>query len=165
MRFCSIEMDMNNRKSETRSEQKGYDIAIEVSIALDSSQTPRSLRFRFRQELNNKFTISIGDLKTEIEQAKWEATRRAISESAMILQVLELSADECTMTSSRAYSHHCRPRLYGNLGRDAHEREQASARYQQWDGYQRHWRWHHVAHYTISRYWRRDRRRRSVGKG
>lgn len=32
------------------------------------------------QEINNKFTISLGDLKTEIEQAKWDATRRAISE-------------------------------------------------------------------------------------
>jgi hypothetical protein len=31
------------------------------------------------QEINNKFTISLGDLKTEIEQAKWDATRRAIS--------------------------------------------------------------------------------------
>jgi hypothetical protein len=27
----SIEMDMNNRKAENRSDQKGYDIAIEVS--------------------------------------------------------------------------------------------------------------------------------------
>jgi hypothetical protein len=30
------------------------------------------------QEINNKFTISLGDLKTEIESAKWDATRRAI---------------------------------------------------------------------------------------
>ncbi|GFZ49637.1 hypothetical protein JCM24511_07038 [Saitozyma sp. JCM 24511] len=54
-----IEMDMGNRKSETRTEMKGFDIAIE--------------------EINNKFTISLGDLRTEIESAKWDATRRAIS--------------------------------------------------------------------------------------
>ncbi|WWD22587.1 hypothetical protein CI109_107080 [Kwoniella shandongensis] len=54
-----IEMDMNNRKAETRTEMKGFDIYIE--------------------EINNKFTISLGDLRTEIEAVKWEATRRAIS--------------------------------------------------------------------------------------
>lgn len=59
----SIEMDMNNRKAENRSDQKGLDIDIE--------------------EINNKFTISLGDLRTEIESAKWDATRRAISESCL----------------------------------------------------------------------------------
>ncbi|RXK37730.1 hypothetical protein M231_04979 [Tremella mesenterica] len=60
-----IEMDMNNRKSETRSELKGFDIAIE--------------------EINNKFTISLGDLRTEIESAKWDATRRAIAIIVLIV--------------------------------------------------------------------------------
>lgn len=54
-------MDMNNRKAENRSDQKSLDIDIE--------------------EINNKFTISLGDLRTEIESAKWDATRRAISTS------------------------------------------------------------------------------------
>lgn len=31
------------------------------------------------KEINNRATISVGDLKTEIESAKWEATRRAIA--------------------------------------------------------------------------------------
>jgi hypothetical protein len=30
------------------------------------------------QEINNKFTISLGDLRTEIESAKWDSVRRAI---------------------------------------------------------------------------------------
>jgi hypothetical protein len=30
----SIEMDMNNRKSETRTEMKGFDIAIEVGESI-----------------------------------------------------------------------------------------------------------------------------------
>ncbi|WWC92812.1 uncharacterized protein L201_007771 [Kwoniella dendrophila CBS 6074] len=58
-----IEMDMNNRKAETRTEMKGFDIYIE--------------------EINNKFTISLGDLRTEIESVKWDATRRAISTIAV----------------------------------------------------------------------------------
>ncbi|GHJ85309.1 hypothetical protein NliqN6_1711 [Naganishia liquefaciens] len=74
----SIEMDMNNRKAENRSDQKGYDIAIE--------------------EINNKFTISLGDLKTEIEQAKWDATRRAITIIAgvvfTIISVVTLSGSD-----------------------------------------------------------------------
>ena len=57
----SIEMDMNNRNAENRSELKNFDISIE--------------------EINNKFTISLGDLRTEIESAKWDATRRAIGQS------------------------------------------------------------------------------------
>jgi hypothetical protein len=56
--MTSIEMDMNNRNAENRSELKEFDLAIE--------------------EINNKFTISLGDLRTEIESAKWDATRRAI---------------------------------------------------------------------------------------
>jgi hypothetical protein len=75
-------MDMNNRKSETRSDQKTFDISIEVRFAgiqlvpKDSSLT--CVRLMPSQEINNKFTISLGDLRTEIEQAKWDATRRAI---------------------------------------------------------------------------------------
>ncbi|WRT69709.1 uncharacterized protein IL334_006699 [Kwoniella shivajii] len=60
-----IEMDMNNRKAETRTEMKGFDIYIE--------------------EINNKFTISLGDLRTEIESVKWDATRRAISMIILIV--------------------------------------------------------------------------------
>ena len=62
--MCSIEMDMNNRKSETRSDLKGMEMSIE--------------------EINNKFTISLGDLRTEIETAKWEATRRGICELSLV---------------------------------------------------------------------------------
>ncbi|GMK55029.1 hypothetical protein CspeluHIS016_0200850 [Cutaneotrichosporon spelunceum] len=54
-----IELEMGNRKTDTRSDMKQASINIE--------------------EINNRATISIGDLKTEIESAKWEATRRAIA--------------------------------------------------------------------------------------
>ncbi|CED84158.1 Protein of unknown function DUF1640 [Phaffia rhodozyma] len=53
-----IEIELENRKADTRVEQKAYEIAIE--------------------ELNNKFTISLGDLRTDIEQYKWDTTRKGI---------------------------------------------------------------------------------------
>lgn len=60
-----IELDMGNRKTDTRSDMKQVSIDIE--------------------EINNRATISIGDLKTEIESAKWEATRRAIAIIAVMV--------------------------------------------------------------------------------
>ncbi|EKD03542.1 hypothetical protein A1Q2_02125 [Trichosporon asahii var. asahii CBS 8904] len=54
-----IELDLSTTKDETRAGLKAFDILIE--------------------EINNRATISVGDLKTEIESAKWEATRRAIA--------------------------------------------------------------------------------------
>ncbi|CAO0797804.1 unnamed protein product [Mucor circinelloides] len=47
-----IQMDMNNRKNETREDQKEMDMKI--------------------QEINNKFTIRLGDIRTEIEAVRWE---------------------------------------------------------------------------------------------
>ncbi|CAO3699041.1 unnamed protein product [Rhizopus stolonifer] len=47
-----IQMDMNNRKNETREDQKAMDMKI--------------------QEINNKFTIRLGDIRTEIEAVRWE---------------------------------------------------------------------------------------------
>lgn len=76
-----IEMDMNNRKGETRSDQKAYELFIE--------------------EINGKFTISLGDLKTEIEQAKWDATRRAISEF-----LLARKSIASVLTTNFPHSHH-----------------------------------------------------------
>lgn len=39
-RLHSIEMDMNNRKAENRSDQKGYDIAIEVRVCDSADPCP-----------------------------------------------------------------------------------------------------------------------------
>ncbi|ORY34725.1 hypothetical protein BCR39DRAFT_514175 [Naematelia encephala] len=60
-----IEMELNNRKTDNRSEIKQFDLAIE--------------------DINNKCTIAIGEMKTEIEQTKWDATRRAISVIILIV--------------------------------------------------------------------------------
>ncbi|CAG8487075.1 2235_t:CDS:2 [Diversispora eburnea] len=54
-----IQLDINNRKAEVREEQKKMELNI--------------------QELNNKFTIASGDIRTEIEAMKWETTRMALT--------------------------------------------------------------------------------------
>ncbi|BEI97395.1 hypothetical protein CcaverHIS631_0209840 [Cutaneotrichosporon cavernicola] len=74
-----IEIETNNRKAETRSDMKRFDIA--------------------REEINNKFTISLGDLRTEIEGAKWEATTRAI---AIIVSLVVIGVVVSTMGSKPA---------------------------------------------------------------
>ncbi|BEJ12523.1 hypothetical protein CspHIS471_0209830 [Cutaneotrichosporon sp. HIS471] len=74
-----IEIETNNRKDETRSDMKRFDIA--------------------REEINNKFTISLGDLRTEIEGAKWDATRRAI---AIIVTLVVIGVVVSTMGSKPA---------------------------------------------------------------
>ena len=70
-------MDMNNRKAETRTEIKGFDINIEVGF---TSVRISDRADHIQKEINNKFTISLGDLRTEIESVKWDATRSAICE-------------------------------------------------------------------------------------
>jgi hypothetical protein len=47
-----ISLDMNNRKNEVREDQKLIDMRI--------------------QEINNKFTISLGDVRTDLEAVRWE---------------------------------------------------------------------------------------------
>ncbi|CAG8470989.1 9642_t:CDS:2, partial [Ambispora gerdemannii] len=53
-----IQMDFNTRKAETRTDQKRLEIKIE--------------------ELNNKYTIALGDIRTDIEAVKWDTTRRGM---------------------------------------------------------------------------------------
>lgn len=53
-----IDMELNNRKNETRAEAKASEISIE--------------------DLNHRATIKISDLRTEIEQAKWVNTSRGV---------------------------------------------------------------------------------------
>jgi len=54
----SIQMDMNNRKNEVNIEKKKRSIAIE--------------------ELHHKAIVHVSDVRTEIEQAKWDNTRRGV---------------------------------------------------------------------------------------
>lgn len=73
---------MNNRKAETRTEIKGFDINIEVGFTVSHINDRTN---HIQKEINNKFTISLGDLRTEIESVKWDATRRAICEQLSLV--------------------------------------------------------------------------------
>ncbi|KAF8761444.1 hypothetical protein RHS01_01097 [Rhizoctonia solani] len=71
-----IDMDINNRKNETRADAKVNEIAIE-------------------QELNHRATIKISDLRTEIEQAKWVNVSRGVlgvlSLVSLVIATMELA--------------------------------------------------------------------------
>ncbi|KAI8075227.1 hypothetical protein BC940DRAFT_287773 [Gongronella butleri] len=47
-----VTLDMNNRKNETQEEQKAIDMRI--------------------QEINNKFTVQLGEVRTDLEAVRWE---------------------------------------------------------------------------------------------
>lgn len=53
-----VEMDVEMRRSAIRSESKDIELRI--------------------QELDNKFTVKLGDLRTAMERYKWDATRRLL---------------------------------------------------------------------------------------
>ncbi|KAG6857368.1 hypothetical protein H0H87_005671 [Tephrocybe sp. NHM501043] len=57
-----IQMDVDSRKNETKSDHKQRDIAIEL------------------QEILNKVIVSVSDLRTDVEEIKWENMRRAVCE-------------------------------------------------------------------------------------
>ncbi|KAI8974947.1 hypothetical protein BDB01DRAFT_728582 [Pilobolus umbonatus] len=54
-----IQLDMNNRKNETKEDQKVLDMKI--------------------QEINNKFIIRLGDIRTEIEAVRWETIWKGLT--------------------------------------------------------------------------------------
>lgn len=60
-----IALDMNNRKNETRSDQKEIDMTI--------------------QELNNKFTVKLGEVKTGIESTRWETIWKGLGKFISIV--------------------------------------------------------------------------------
>lgn len=53
-----VEMDVEMRRSSTRAESKDIELRI--------------------QELDNKFTVRLGDLRTAMERYKWDTTRRLL---------------------------------------------------------------------------------------
>ncbi|OLL23610.1 hypothetical protein NEOLI_004435 [Neolecta irregularis DAH-3] len=67
-----VDIDVNNRKNETRGGQNAMDIKI--------------------QELNNRFTIMLGDLRTRLEGYKWDTTRKGILGLVLILSLLFAAA-------------------------------------------------------------------------
>jgi len=68
-----IQMDMNNRKAESKAEAKLAEIALE--------------------ELHHRTIVRIGDLRTEIENAKWNNTRRGVLVIGILVVFVILSME------------------------------------------------------------------------
>ncbi|KZT62352.1 hypothetical protein CALCODRAFT_409679, partial [Calocera cornea HHB12733] len=68
-----IQMEMNTRKNESRLETKVAEVAME--------------------EVNHKSTITIGELRTEIEAAKWNNTRRGVGVIAFFVVFIIASVE------------------------------------------------------------------------
>lgn len=60
--LCSIQIDFNTRKEESNADQKNLELQI--------------------IDLGNKFTVSLGEVRTELEAKKWLQTRRSLGRSA-----------------------------------------------------------------------------------
>jgi hypothetical protein len=74
-----IQLEMNARKEETGTELQGLEMKIMVSCSLLLNlgllvELTRTLS-RHTQDLNSKFTILLGEVRTEIEATKWISTR------------------------------------------------------------------------------------------
>lgn len=70
-----IQMDVDNRKNESKTDLKKQDIVIEVrfiSIVKVVHMT------KYFQEVLNKAIITLGDLRTVMEEVKWDNMRKAV---------------------------------------------------------------------------------------
>ncbi|KII94796.1 hypothetical protein PLICRDRAFT_97748 [Plicaturopsis crispa FD-325 SS-3] len=68
-----IQMELDSRKNEVRTDAKQQDIMIE--------------------ELLNKAIVTIGDLRTDIEEVKWENMRKSVAALGAFLVVIVLSME------------------------------------------------------------------------
>lgn len=68
-----IALDMDNRKNETRSDQKDIDMTI--------------------QELNSKFTVRLGEVRTGLESTRWETIWKGLG----LIRIFYLLLTELTI--------------------------------------------------------------------
>lgn len=68
-----IALDMDNRKNETRSDQKEIDMTI--------------------QELNSKFTVKLGEVRTGLESTRWETIWKGLG----LIRIFFLTVTELTI--------------------------------------------------------------------
>ena len=76
-------MDLDNRKNEAKSDLKQIDMQIEVRFStfrfLLSFNNPRA----HEQEVLSRNLIEIGELKTQVEESRWEKMKAAVGESGV----------------------------------------------------------------------------------
>ncbi|KAG5641403.1 hypothetical protein DXG03_005339 [Asterophora parasitica] len=85
---CRIQMDVDSRKAEAKSDVKQRDIAIEVCLDSSSYKWP-SHKCLLSQELLNQVIVNVSDLRTDVEEIKWENMRKAVfALSAFVLVII-----------------------------------------------------------------------------
>lgn len=70
-----IQMDVDNRKNESKTDLKKQDIVIEVRFVSIVKVVHMTKYF---QEVLNKAIITLGDLRTVMEEVKWDNMRKAV---------------------------------------------------------------------------------------
>lgn len=73
-------MELDSRKNEAKADLKEQDIAIEVRELPLGDRRFFLILFPLVQELLNKAIVNISDLRTVVEEIKWENMRRAVRE-------------------------------------------------------------------------------------
>jgi hypothetical protein len=69
-------MELDSRKNEAKNDMKQMDIEIEVYILFICSE--RSRIYARLQEVLNKSLITLGELRTLMEEVKWDNMRKAV---------------------------------------------------------------------------------------
>jgi hypothetical protein len=80
-------MELDSRKNEAKADLKQQDITIEVSRCHSVEIVEYVADISALQELLNKAIVNISDLRTVVEENKWENMRRAVRElMSLVLQ-------------------------------------------------------------------------------
>jgi hypothetical protein len=72
-------MELDSRKNEAKADLKQQDISIEVSTTKFPILTSDDVAFSL-QTLLNKAIIDISDMRTDVEEIKWDIMRKAVCE-------------------------------------------------------------------------------------
>jgi hypothetical protein len=86
-------MELDSRKNEAKTDLKQQDISIEVRDVLSAHPSTADLNAFFVQELLNKAIVNVSDLRTDVEEVKWDNMRRAVSESSPIIHIFPCADD------------------------------------------------------------------------
>ncbi|KAG8218721.1 hypothetical protein J3R82DRAFT_4390 [Butyriboletus roseoflavus] len=86
-----IQMELDTRKNESKSDLKQQSIAIEVCSRLYSRS--RSDLAPLEQEVLNKAIVGLGDLRASMEEVKWDNMRKAVAALSAFLVLIILSME------------------------------------------------------------------------
>ena len=76
-------MDLDNRKNEAKSDLKQIDMQIEVRFSNFRFFPPFNSPCTHEQEVLSRSLIDIGELKTQVEESRWEKMKAAVGESGV----------------------------------------------------------------------------------